>query len=273
MFDINIWKAFEMPSESDYGEKPAIHSLCSLRIELAELNAVDGWKNPLMTDISHPCLAELIKEYNNKVGSVIISYILCRHYFDKGIPDDPWVISPGKNGESIQYMPNFGEEHWGRRYWFSYFSNSFYLQISSLWDSVLEIINHYYGYNLPVDMRLRSQLIKRLKADHPIISGAFDSIMTEPIYTEAQKYRTAAAHGTSPSSIQKTVEYFQDAECEVPDHVENGKLIMKKVRGTKISYGAGEYTPVLKIMTNMDDYAAFCVTRIHAILSDMKSNP
>ena len=33
----------------------------------------------------YPILMEEIDELNNKVGSVKVSYALCRHYYDKGI--------------------------------------------------------------------------------------------------------------------------------------------------------------------------------------------
>lgn len=32
----------------------------------------------------YPILMEEIDELNNKVGSVKVSYALCRHYYDKG---------------------------------------------------------------------------------------------------------------------------------------------------------------------------------------------
>ena len=41
-------------------------------------------------------------QHNNKVGTLNVSYTLCRHYYDKGIPDDPWYISPGRDGQSIE---------------------------------------------------------------------------------------------------------------------------------------------------------------------------
>ena len=55
----------------------------------------------------YPILMEEIDELNNKVGSVKVSYALCRHYYDKGIPDKPYYISPGKDGQSVQYLYPF----------------------------------------------------------------------------------------------------------------------------------------------------------------------
>lgn len=71
----------------------------------------------------YPILMEEIDELNNKVGSVKVSYALCRHYYDKGIPDKPYYISPGKDGQSVQYFPNFKNKHWMRLYWFNHFAD------------------------------------------------------------------------------------------------------------------------------------------------------
>lgn len=132
-------------------------------------------------DMTHPRLAELIQEHNNKVGSLAITYALCRHYFNKGIPDDPWYISPGKEGQSIQYFPNFKEEHWMRRYWFNYFSDTFYLKISSVWDSMIEILNHFYSLDFSNDLRLRDNVIKWLKQNVNSIASVFADMTEIPM--------------------------------------------------------------------------------------------
>lgn len=81
-----------------------------------------------------------IRQHNNKVGTLKVSYALCRHYFDKGIPDNPWYISPGKAGQSVQYMPEFQAEDWMKRYWFAYFSETVYFKLFSIWDSIVGLI-------------------------------------------------------------------------------------------------------------------------------------
>lgn len=265
--NINIWDAFEMLDEIERTTMPGTDMFEALRIDPSELGIINA---PNSIDISHPRINNLITEYNNKVGSIMITYTLALHYFNKGIPDDPWYISPGTEGQSVQYMPLFMHEHWGRRYWFSYYADVYYLKIMSLWDSVLEILNHYYGYNLPVDMRLRSKLLDKLKSEHPRVFEIFSLILEDQLYQQAQTYRTAAAHGTSPSAVTNTVEFARDVECEVFDRVENGKVIMKTVRGTQVTHRVGDYTKVADIAKHMNDFAPYCATRIHDVLSAAK---
>ena len=44
-------------------------------------------------------------------------------YHRKGIPDDPWFISPGKEGQSVQYLPNFEEKHFWYKSQFDYYAD------------------------------------------------------------------------------------------------------------------------------------------------------
>lgn len=202
-------------------------------------------------------LNELIQEHNNKVGSLKITYALCRHYYDKGIPDDPWYISPGREGQSVQYFPNFNEEHWMRKYWFNYFTDTFYLKISAVWDSLFEIINEYYCYGLTQDLRFRSNVFKKLKDDNPNLFSLLKTVPDDQLYKDAQKYRTAAAHGTSAGEVSNTVRTKRDVMTEVPEVVD-GKVVKKTIKtALVVSNGVGEYTNAQTIMTNIEHYARF----------------
>jgi hypothetical protein len=231
-----------------------------------------------LPSFSHPKLAEMLKEHNNKVGALIITYAICKHYFDKGIPDDPWYISPGHDGQSIQYMPLFENAHWMRRYWFSYFSDTFYLKISAIWDSVIEILNHYYSLDYTSDLRLRSNVMKWLKQNIPDVTSLFDNILSDSVYVDAQMYRTSAAHGTSPSSVSDCVKAQKDTWVEVPEKDPNGnfvldelnRLIMKKVKAKAvISMTVGEYTNVATVIKNMEDYATLSGKKIQELIALM----
>lgn len=111
----------------------------------------------------YPILMEEIDELNNKVGSVKVSYALCRHYYDKGIPDKPYYISPGKDGQSVQYFPNFKNKHWMRLYWFNHFADAAYMKLFSVWDSVTEILDTFYGMNIDKNMRFKFRVMDELK--------------------------------------------------------------------------------------------------------------
>lgn len=187
--------------------------------------SVFGVSREGLPDLVHPRLAEMIFEHNNKVGSLPITYALCSHYFDKGIPDDPWYISPGKDGHSIQYMPLFEDVHWMRRYWFNYFSDTYYLKISSVWDSLIEVMNHYYGLDYKSDFDLKFKVGKWLNDNVPDVYAVIKSVLNDQRHTDAQKYRNLAAHGTSPGTVTNTVSAEKDVWVDVPASGEDGKRL------------------------------------------------
>lgn len=274
MVDVRIEGSFELLTQEEWDKYLDTHIFDDMRIDAG----VFGVSTNGLPNLSHPRLSEMIQDHDNKVGSLVITYALCRHYFDKGIPDDPWYISPGSEGQSIQYMPLFKDEHWMRRYWFNYFSDTYYLKISSVWDSIIELINHFYSLDFPSDLRLRNNVLKWLKTNCSNLHDIFSKIMTEPVYVEAQKYRTSAAHGTSAGTVTNAVKTQKDVWTEVlatdesgkPILDSDGKVTMKKVKAAAvISMGAGHYTNVATIMKNMEDYALLTGSKAKEIVAIM----
>lgn len=273
---MNIWNAFEIPTVEDQKNLPQIDQINNLRIADSELGPDSSVFN-----LTLPRLSEIIREHNNKVGNLIISYTLAFHYFNAGIPDDRWYQSPGNKGQSIQYMPDFSEEHWGRNFWFGYFSNIYYITISSIWDSVLEIINHYYGYDFSIDIRLRNNIQKKLETEHPEIADIFASLQKNELFSKAQEYRTYAAHGSGANSVKNTVKYEKNVISSFPVLDDNGmpvldeegKMVTEQKKVQVISWGVGKYTPTKVIFQNMQDYAKLSAEKIHEIINLMQKEP
>lgn len=271
MAEVRIEGSFELLTQDEWDRYLGVNLFDEMLLDMGRFGvSIEGFPN-----LSHPRLAEMIHQHNNKVGSLAITYALTRHYFDRGIPDDPWYISPGKEGQSIQYFPEFQEEHWMRRYWFNYFSDTFYLKISSVWDSIIEILNHFYLLDYPNDLRLRSNVINWLKQNVNDVASVFTGILQEQLYIEAQSYRTLAAHGTSAASVVNTVQSSKDEWVDIIDHDTNGKIrfdengrpIMKKVKAkTVISMRVGDYINVATIMKNMEDYSRYSGQKIQEII-------
>lgn len=265
--ELRIDNSFEVPTQDEWNKYLGTDIFDDFRLAGGTL----GETSNILQSIAHPCLHEIIQEHNNKVGSLNVTYAFCRHYYDEGIPDDLWFISPGSKGQSIEYFPKFNEEHWMRKYWFNYFSDTYYLKISAVWDSVIEIINEYYGYAFVQDLRFRNNMFKKLKIDNLALLDVFDKIQSDQLYMDAQKYRTAAAHGTSAGEITNTVSTKHDVMTQVTE-VKDGKLSYKTVKAkTVVAVSAGEYTNAGTIMTNMEEYAKFSGTKLKEIVKFMES--
>lgn len=210
---------------------------------------------------------EVIKDHNNKVGMLKITYALCRHYFDKGIPDEPYYISPGKAGQSVEYFPKFNEEHWMRKYWFNYFADVFYLKISALWDSVYEIIDEFYQYGIKRCIDFKTKVLEKIKIDNPNLHKLLKEICDNKLYKDGQKYRIAAAHGTSIGEVKDPIKVQHNVETEIPDTID-GKIAMKKVNAqTVIKIGVGDYVNVSTIMKHIEDYSIFVGGKIQEIIA------
>lgn len=114
-------------------------------------------------------------------------------------------------------------------------------------------------------------MFKKLKTDNPALLDVFNKIQSNQLYMDAQKYRTAAAHGTSSGEVTNTVSTKHDVMTQVPE-VKDGKLTYKTVKAkTVVVVGAGEYTNVSTIMTNMEEYAKFSGVRLKEIIKLMES--
>lgn len=220
----------------------------------------------------YPILMEEIDELNNKVGSIKVSYALCRHYYDKGIPDKPYYISPGKDGQSVQYFPNFKNEHWMRLYWFNHFADAAYMKLFSVWDSVTEILDTFYGMNIDKNMRFKFRVMDELKQkDNTIWSFLKNDVLNSALYQEAEKYRNSFAHYTGPSTVSNNYIIQKDKEVEFPKMQDDGTIKMIKKKATVLSYRVGDYTFVDDIISNILDFSEFTGKKISKLLTDIVS--
>ena len=97
----------------------------------------------------------------------------------------------------------------------------------------------------------------KLKDDNKDLLNLFNAIQSDDLYIEAQKYRTAAAHGTSAGDISNTVTTQRDVITEIPELVD-GKLTKKMIKAKMVvAVGVGDYTKTETIMTNIEQYSKF----------------
>ena len=150
---VDFENSFELLSQEEWNEYLGEEKIDSIMVDK---ETFAKFSDRIMM---YPILMEEIDELNNKVGSVKVSYALCKHYYDKGIPDKPYYISPGKDGQSVQYFPNFENEHWMRLYWFNHFADATYMKLFSVWDSVTEILD----MNIDKNMRFKFRVMDELK--------------------------------------------------------------------------------------------------------------
>lgn len=258
---IDIGSSFELLSPEEWDQYLSETLFDKMQIGLEKFSS---YKDRLFL---YPRLKEAIEGHNNKVGDLKITYALCRHYFDKGIPDEPWYISPGKDGQSIQYVPNFEEEHWMRRYWFNHFAENLYLKFFSIWDDVVEILNIFFGIDESIqDYRFRANVMKKLKENYPDIYTYMSDILKEEIYKDANKYRTSFVHGYAPSTVTNGFLLEKNRTVSVPEYKDGCVEFVEKKVLASLSCRVGDYTTVKTVMSNINAFATFSGERIDELM-------
>ena len=113
---------------------------------------------------------DIVIELQNKWVDVARSYILLRFYYDIGIPDDEWVLSPGRNGESAEYFPHFEEQNHYTKEWFDYYADAFYFKLFS----ALDILGHWLNSRYRLGIKQRSVnfnvAVKKLKGKSEVLA-------------------------------------------------------------------------------------------------------
>ena len=145
----------------------------------------------------------LIYEVQQRLSDVRRSYILMMFYYKQGIPDQRWYISPGRNGESVQYYPDFEERHFHIKGWFDYYSDTLYYKLFSAWDVVGHILN--VKYDLKVDMVYFGKAVEALKSKHPSLHANFAGVRESPVFKKASTIRNDITHNYLPNTAGMAV--------------------------------------------------------------------
>lgn len=149
-------------------------------------------------------IRELVLQLQHRLSDVAKSYFLMRYYFEKGIPDEEWYHSPGKDGASIEYLPHFDEEHYLTKEWFDYFADVFYYKLFSSWDIIGHILDTRYRLNIK---RVNfSRAIREIEEKDLSLYTELQKIREHPDFESARQIRNDITHNFSPSSPGLSVE-------------------------------------------------------------------
>ncbi|APC42827.1 Cthe_2314 family HEPN domain-containing protein [Clostridium estertheticum] len=270
--DYRIDKAFDLLTENEWTKYLEVKLFEGMKIDIQMFSVSKGFHSELVFSQN---IGSYINMHNNKVGTLNISYALCKHYFDKGIPDNPYYISPGKHGESVEYMPLFKENDWLTRYWFNYFAEAIYLKLFAIWDSIIGFLNEYYGFDEEQRIGMRGKVLKKTKIIRQDISKYIGHISHDDIYEKANLYRNSFVHSSTPNEISGALNIERNVQTEIIDKnsdgtikmTEDGNVVMKKVKAAvNLSMGVGNYVDCESIMNNIEDFSIFTGNEITNIL-------
>lgn len=237
MINVDIYDYAKSPAKEDW------EKICKDKIESIDKIGLERPKNKYTFNLLsfdegyHGMrLNYWIQEFNNRAFDLIANYTLLKSYYDAGIPDDEWYISPGKNGESIQYFPHLEEKHHGNLYWFGFYLESYYTRFEGLIDAVYHVLNLKYKLDVEPTYGFRKNVLTKLKTADKDLYDYLVTLPNDAVFKKVNEYRNNIVHNYRPNQV------------------DSGYVEQKHANGIKtIDMTVGNYTTSTEFLTNIHD--------------------
>src|SRR5699024_10162593 len=117
----------------------------------------------------------------NKLVSINNDFGYALFYYYKGIPDDEWYMSPGKQGQSVKYYPHVEEQHYSNLYNFSYFVDIFFLISFTVYETIGHLLFKLYIFKIKRNISFNNAILKLKDVNYPLYKE-LDSIKNSENY-------------------------------------------------------------------------------------------
>lgn len=175
-----------------------------------------------------------IVEFNNRIFDLINNYIFLSYFYEKGIPDDEWYISPGKKG-GAEYFPHFKEGDHLIHYWFMFYVESYYARFYGVLDHIYHMINYKYRMDVEPAMGFNNQVMRKLKRLEPNLHLYLEQLRDNENMVKINKFRNDFIHNLRPGQLELGIERRVNAD------------------GSKsFSSSVGKYTTASSFMENIE---------------------
>jgi len=170
------------------------------------INRIDGWEGIKQIPIEQELWNWKIILHNSW-NDVAKSFVMLKFYKNQGIPDNPYYISPGENGKSVQYFPNFEKKHHLIKGQFDFYCDVFFYKIFSSLDYLWQLLNLYSHLKIKPDKVKIYSILKRLKGCNPKLYHVIDQMKKDQRFQDAKNYRNNVTHkiptGEFSSGVQR----------------------------------------------------------------------
>lgn len=217
---------FEYPSESDWERIARTFPCRKLDISLDDFG---GETDSIKKLLDYQELQAWAIHLQNRLIDVFKSYVFLMYYYEKGIPDTEWYISPGKKGQSIQYFPHFEVRHFLIKDQFDFYADIFYYKIFSAWDTIGHLLKTLFELKDLSKPTFKS-VVNQLEQKKPDLYRDLKLIINNPDFKQANEIRNNVTHNF------------------LPGHQDSG---IAKSSKNKITLGVGKYTPSTTIKSNV----------------------
>jgi len=208
------------------------------------------FKSRGLLDVRADKIERFRKDYNNKIGTLRITYAFCRYYYGEGIDNSD--------------MDALSNDDIVRLHWFGYYAETYYLKIWSAWDMIVDILNSYYNIGAKDDEGKWGFVQQWLENNKKSVRSEFKRLTNTDDFGKSKDMRNNAAHYAI--SVFPTYGYKESKKVislptldENYKHIvdENGNDIMETKERRVFTYGQ-IYTPTADIFKNIKDYTRVC---------------
>lgn len=201
---MDIYDYAKYPAKEDWLEICKEKASAFEKISLEESNS-----QPTLADIfglnNGVKLKYWIKEFNNRSFDLTANYTLLKSYYDAGIPDDVWFISPGKNGQGVQYFPHFEEHHFANLYWFGFYMESFFTRAEGLIDTVYHLVNVKFNLGVEPKLGFRRNILNEVETTDIKLFDYLKALPQNQKFKKMNDYRNNLVHNFRPSQIDSGI--------------------------------------------------------------------
>lgn len=146
-----------------------------------------------------------VREFNNRAFDLEQNYTLLKSYYNAGIPDSEWYISPGKDGASVSYFPHFEDEHFGNLYWFSFYTESFLTRAEGIIDTIYHLVNVHFNLKIESKLSFRRDVSNALKAFDNNLYDYLQNIRQDSRFVNMNDYRNNIVHNFRPNQVDSGI--------------------------------------------------------------------
>ncbi len=132
---------------------------------------------------------------HNKWNDVAKAYAMMMFYYNQGIPDDPYYISPGRNGKSVEYFPNFNHEHFVIKDYFDFYADIYFFKsFSAIDDGLWQLLNVYFSLGIDVRRVTWENMCSKIASIDSKIQVSLKKIYDDDRYREGKEIRNSITH-------------------------------------------------------------------------------
>lgn len=191
--------SFEYPEESDWEQLAEGVDWNSLKVHELRIGFSDGEASDIRSLPKNLIGTRWLFHLQNRLADVFISYVMASFYLSRGIPDEPWYLSPGKSGNSVDYFPEFEEVHFTRKAQYDYYVDVFYYKLFAACDTLGHLLNTLYDLSIPSSRVYLGTAVDGLLSRNPDLHRRFKEIIASQAFQDAHAFRIAITHNSPPN--------------------------------------------------------------------------